>query len=102
RGKYDIAFVFRVRRRAAASLFTVEPSNGVIGPGQAAEVSVKFCSTEEIHLKDNRDIRCVITEPHTGEAVEEFSVVTSAVSTWSRFRLQASLGANNPHPPQKQ
>lgn len=39
-------------------------------------------------MQDNRDIRCVITEPHTDEAVEEFSVVTTAVSTWSRFRLQ--------------
>lgn len=94
RGKYDIAFAFRVRRGIAASLFTVEPSHGVIGPGQAAEVCVTFCSTEETHLKDNRDIRCVITEPHTGEAVEEFSVVTSAVSTWSRFRLQPRRGIN--------
>lgn len=94
RGKYDIAFAFRVRRGIAASLFTVEPSQGVIGPGQAAEVCVTFCSRDETHLKDNRDIRCVITEPHTGEAVEEFSVVTSAVSTWSRFRLQPRRGIN--------
>lgn len=94
RGKYDIAFAFRVRRGIAASLFTVEPSQGVIGPGQAAEVCVTFCSREETHLKDNRDIRCVITEPHTGEAVEEFSVVTSAISTWSRFRLQPRRGIN--------
>lgn len=94
RGKYDIAFAFRVRRGIAASLFTVEPSQGVIGPGQAAEVCVTFCSREETHLKDNRDIRCVITEPHTGEAVEEFSVVASAISTWSRFRLQPRRGIN--------
>ena len=51
RGKYDIAFAFRVRRGVAASLFTVEPNNGVIGPGQAAEVRVTFCSREETHLK---------------------------------------------------
>ncbi|CAN0076157.1 unnamed protein product, partial [Hapterophycus canaliculatus] len=94
RGKYDIAFAFRVRRGVAASLFNVEPSQGVVGPGQAAEVCVTFCSKEETHLKDNRDIRCVITEPHTGEAVEEFSVVVSAVSTWSRFRLQPRRGIN--------
>ena len=94
RGKYDIAFAFRVRRGIAASLFTVEPSQGVIGPGEAAEVCVTFCSRDETHLKDNRDIRCVITEPHTGEAVEEFSVVTSAVATWSRFRLQPRRGIN--------
>lgn len=94
RGKYDMAFAFRVRRGVAASLFTVEPSQGVVGPGQAVEVSVTFCSREETHLKDNRDIRCVITEPHTGEAVEEFSVVASAVSTWSRFRLQPRRGIN--------
>ncbi len=94
RGKYDIAFAFRVRRGAAASLFEVEPSQGVVGPGEAVEVCVTFCSREETHLKDNRDIRCVITEPHTGEAVEEFSVVASAVSTWSRFRLQPRRGIN--------
>ena len=94
RGKYDIAFAFRVRRGVAASLFEVEPSQGVVGPGEAVEVCITFCSREETHLKDNRDIRCVITEPHTGEAVEEFSVVASAVSTWSRFRLQPRRGIN--------
>lgn len=94
RGKYDISFAFRMRRGIAASLFTVEPSQGVIGSGQAADVCVTFCSRDETHLKDNRDIRCVVTEPHTGEAVEEFSVVTSAVSTWSRFRLQPRRGIN--------
>lgn len=51
RGKYDIAFAFRVRRGIAASLFTVEPSKGVVAPGQAAEVCVTFCSREEVHLK---------------------------------------------------
>ncbi|CAN0510644.1 unnamed protein product, partial [Ectocarpus sp. 8 AP-2014] len=94
RGKYEIAFAFRMRRGIAASLFKVEPSQGVVEPGQAVEVCVTFCSREETHLKDNRDIRCVITEPHTGEAVEEFSVVASAISTWSRFRLQPRRGIN--------
>lgn len=94
RGKYKIAFAFRMRRGIAASLFKVEPSQGVVEPGQAVEVCVTFCSREETHLKDNRDIRCVITEPHTGEAVEEFSVVASAISTWSRFRLQPRRGIN--------
>lgn len=51
RGKYDIAFAFRVRRGIAASLFSVEPSKGVVGPGEAAEVCVTFCSREETHLK---------------------------------------------------
>ncbi|CAM9629632.1 unnamed protein product, partial [Ectocarpus sp. 4 AP-2014] len=94
RGKYKISFAFRMRRGIAASLFKVEPSQGVVEPGQAVEVCVTFCSREETHLKDNRDIRCVITEPHTGEAVEEFSVVASAISTWSRFRLQPRRGIN--------
>lgn len=51
RGKYDLAFAFRVRRGLAASLFTVAPVKGVVEAGQAAEVLVTFCSREEAHLK---------------------------------------------------
>ncbi|CAM9160782.1 unnamed protein product, partial [Discosporangium mesarthrocarpum] len=94
RGKYSIAFAFRIRRATTAALFTVEPSQGIVQPGEVTEITVNFCSKAETHLKDNRDIRCVITEPHTGEAVDDFSVSVSTVSTWSHFRLQPSRGLN--------
>lgn len=51
RGKYEIAFAFRVRRGPATSLFAVSPSKGVVEPGQAVDVCVTFCSREEVHLK---------------------------------------------------
>ncbi|CAM9990944.1 unnamed protein product, partial [Sphacelaria rigidula] len=51
RGKYNIAFAFRMRRGLAASLFTVSPVRGVVEAGQAVDVSVTFCSKEEAHLK---------------------------------------------------
>uniref|UniRef100_A0A7S2QVW6 MSP domain-containing protein n=2 Tax=Triparma pacifica TaxID=91992 RepID=A0A7S2QVW6_9STRA len=94
RGKYEISYDFSFRRPGVAHLFKIEPANGTIEPGAAAEVTLTFTSLEEVSLKNNRDIKCVISEPHTGEAVENFTVSVSVTSHFSRLRLQPARGLN--------
>ena len=45
-------------------------------------------------MRNNRDIKCVVSEPHTGEAVENFTVSVSVTSHFSRLRLQPARGLN--------
>ena len=94
RGKYEISYDFSFRRPGVAHLFTIEPSTGTIEPGAAAEITLTFTSLVEVSLKNNRDIKCVISEPHTGEAVENFTVSVSVTSHFSRLRLQPARGLN--------
>jgi len=93
-GKYDITYEFKIRRHSTQQLFLIEPKQGLILPGDSAEISVLFVSDREVRLKDNKDITCHVTEPHTGEVVEEFNVSASVNSYWSTFRLQPARGLN--------
>ena len=43
-------------------------------------------------LKDQKDLRCSISEPATGEVVETFPISMSVKSVFSRFRLQPGRG----------
>ena len=65
KGKYDIDFSFVIRRAAVAEIFTIEPEKGTIPPGEAVDITVTFCSVRDVLLKDNKDIRCSISEPAT-------------------------------------
>ncbi|CAM9230228.1 unnamed protein product, partial [Phaeothamnion confervicola] len=94
RGKYPVAFALRPRRASTAGLFRIEPAVGDIAPGAAVEVSLTFCSRAEVFCRGNRDIRCQISEPRTGETVERFDVAVTAAATWSRFRMQPARGVN--------
>ena len=94
RGKYEISYDFSFKGSTVAQFFKIEPMTGKIEPGGAAEVNVTFDCKVEVSLKNNRDIRCVVTEPHTGEAVEHFSVSVSVASFFSRIRLQPARGLN--------
>ena len=94
RGKYEISYDFSFKRPGISNLFVIEPANGKIEPGAAAEVTVTFTSLAEVSLKNNRDIKCVVSEPHTGEAVENFTVSVSVTSHFSRLRLQPARGIN--------
>ncbi|CAM9222413.1 unnamed protein product, partial [Heterosigma akashiwo] len=93
-GKYDITFDFRFRRPAVERLLLVEPRAGRVGPGERVEVAVLFVSEREVRLRDNKDLSCLIAEPHTGEVIEEFQVAVTAQSAWSTFRLQPARGLN--------
>ena len=94
RGKYEISYDFSFKRPGLSNLFTIEPAQGAIEPGAAAEITLTFTSLEEVSFKNNRDIKCVVSEPHTGEAVENFSVTVSVTSHFSRLRLQPARGLN--------
>ena len=91
-GKYPIVFHLAVRKAAVAELFTVEPSEGTIEAGATQSVAVTFCSIREVLLRDNKDLRCTVSEPLTAAPFEHFSVSMSARSHWSRFKLQPSRG----------
>ena len=93
KGKYKIGFNVTCRRASTAAMVTIEPNEGVIEPGKDAEINLTFCNTEgELKLKGNRDVRILISEPVTGETVEEFPLVLSAMTRYSNFRLQPSKG----------
>ncbi|GMH58813.1 hypothetical protein TrST_g5240 [Triparma strigata] len=94
RGKYEISYDFSFKRPGISANFTIEPANGKIEPGAAAEVTLTFTSLQEVTLRNNRDIKCVVSEPHTGEAVENFTVSVSVTSHFSRLRLQPARGLN--------
>jgi hypothetical protein len=94
RGKYEISYDFSFKRPGISNLFVIEPATGKIEPGAAAEVTITFTSLAEVSLKNNRDIKCVVSEPHTGEAVENFTVSVSVTSHFSRLRLQPARGLN--------
>jgi hypothetical protein len=93
-GKYDITYTTRVRRGAVAALVKVAPASGTIAPGSTVTVGVTLCAVTALQLRDNFDLRCTVAEPHTGEAIEEFSVGISATAVWSQVRVQPSRGLN--------
>ncbi|KAG5176524.1 hypothetical protein JKP88DRAFT_136887, partial [Tribonema minus] len=94
RGKYDIAYALRFRRAAAAALFALEPAGGALAPGAAVEIGVTLHAAAEVHLRGNLDLRCTITEPRTGEAVEEFAACIDAAAVWPRLRALPSRGVD--------
>jgi len=94
RGKYEISYNFSFKRPSISNNFTVSPMEGKIEPGGAAEISLTFTSSTETTLRNNRDIRCIVSEPHTGEAIEQFTVSVSVASFYSRIRLQPARGLN--------
>jgi hypothetical protein len=94
RGKYEVSYDFSFKRPGISDNFVIEPATGKIEPGAAAEVTITFTSLAEVSLKNNKDIKCVISEPHTGEAVENFTVSVSVTSHFSRLRLQPARGLN--------
>jgi len=92
KGKYQVEYSFNVRKPHLRELFNLEPAHGVIAPGEICEILATFCSKYEVMLRDNKDIRCTISEPHTGQPFETFNILASARSYWSRFKLQPGRG----------
>ena len=93
RGKYQIGFKFDVRKHTTASLLKIEPAEGLIEPHGEVDVSVTFCSPDmEVNMKGNKDIRVIISEPLTGEQVEEFNLLLSVQAVFNRFRMQPAKG----------
>ena len=99
KGKYDIKFSFALRKKVARDLFTIEPMEGVLSPAgggdsEAQVITIRFNSTQEVGLRDNKDIRCNIMEATSGEFFESFDVTVSVRSVFSMFRLQPLRGIN--------
>ena len=95
-GKYDVKYAFNIRKALARELFTVEPPEGVIEPGQKGEIAVTFRSQREIELVGNKDIRCTVMEARSGEEYVEasFGCTASARAVFSKFRLNPNKGIN--------
>ena len=92
-GKYPIGYKYYVKKSSTNSLLKIEPSEGIIEAGQRADVSITFCSAEtEIFLKGNKDVRVIISEPKTGENIEEFNLVLSVEAVFNKFRMQPAKG----------
>eukprot|EP01041_Mallomonas_annulata_P003640 gene3640-7257_t len=93
KGKYAIGYKISIKRAATAAMLTIEPSEGTIEPGQDAAITLTFCSkTSEQKMKGNKDIKVSISEPLTGEIVEEFPLLISMNAKFNRFRMQPSKG----------
>ncbi|GBG33770.1 Hydrocephalus-inducing protein-like [Hondaea fermentalgiana] len=91
-GKYPVEFVFIMRKRLVASLIEITPMQQVLEADEEAELTLRFCSKNEAQLRNNKDIRCLIKEPATGETVESFEVPVDVCSVFSSFRVQPSKG----------
>ena len=91
-GKYSIGYKFYVKKTTTNAL-KIEPSEGIIEAGQQADIAITFCSADaEVFLKGNKDIRVIISEPKTGENLEEFNMVLSVEAVFNRFRMQPAKG----------
>lgn len=93
-GKYPYGFTFDFRKPLLHKLVKISPLSGEIPPGAKASVTLTFCSKEAIVVKDNKDIRCKISEPLTKEVLEELTLSTSARAQFSAFQLQPAKGLN--------
>lgn len=91
-GKYDIKYSIDVKRGQTKQYFTIAPMMGEIKPGMTSSISVIFNSSQEVHLKNNSDIKCNIMEKITSELHNEFSVIANVRSVYSQFRLQPQRG----------
>jgi hydrocephalus-inducing protein len=94
KGKYKIAYSFKINTPAMQNLIKIEPMEGTVDYGTAlSEIKVTFCSKNgEVMLRNNKDITVQIIEPLTGEIVEKFPLLISANVKYNRFRLQPSKG----------
>jgi hypothetical protein len=95
KGKYKIGFKFQIPKGQMSNLIKIEPDEGAIEPGTngVAEVKVTFCCTAgELNMKANKEIRVMISEPLTGELVEQFPLYISAVAKYNAFRMQPAKG----------
>ncbi|RHY53725.1 hypothetical protein DYB38_002829 [Aphanomyces astaci] len=90
RGKYDIKVLLSIKRHK--DLFQIKPVEAIIPPGKVQSIDVTFQSSTEIALRDCKDIKCVIMEHLTGEAVHEFPVLLHCRAVFSKFRLQPARG----------
>lgn len=93
-GKFKIGFKLSVKRPAMAQLIKIEPEEGIIEPGtNVVDIKLTFCDTAgELNLVGNKDVHVLISEPETGELVEEFPLFISAETRYNKFRMQPGKG----------
>mmetsp|Transcript_2050 Transcript_2050/g.4151 ORF Transcript_2050/g.4151 Transcript_2050/m.4151 type:complete len:2040 (-) Transcript_2050:7-6126(-) len=78
-------------------MFLVENSNTRMvpksrNPGEKGTFLFKFRSQSEAHLRNNKDIQCIIMEPKTEQVVETFEIPVRARSLFSSFRIHPVKG----------
>jgi hydrocephalus-inducing protein len=94
-GKYKIAYDVSLKRPKVAQLLQIEPTTGEIEPESEAEIKVTFCARDgEVVLRHNKDVRVRISEPLTGEVVEEFPLLISGETLFNRLRCQPAKGVS--------
>ncbi|EKX37002.1 hypothetical protein GUITHDRAFT_78541 [Guillardia theta CCMP2712] len=94
-GKYQLGYKFafaRPKRNFAASFFTVQTVEGVLGPEGTAEMMVVFESKQEVEFKDNQELRCYVTELLTGEEILVIPVKLNVRSVFSKYRVLPQKG----------
>ena len=93
KGKYKIAYKIGSKRPTTSELLTLTPSEGEIEPDETVDIEVIFCSKDsKVELVNNKDIRVAISEPITGEVVEEFPIYISANAVFAKYRMQPAKG----------
>jgi len=109
-GKYQVGYKFqfnRPKKSLAAKYFKIEcadegeyegQSAGVLEPdGASAQICVLFDSKpfpgqEEVDLRDNMELRCVVSELLTGEEIISTPIKINVRSVFSKYRVLPQKG----------
>ena len=95
KGKYKISYKISFKRQASASLLELSPMEGEIEAGESVDINLIFCAkTSAVSFVSNKDVRITISEPTTGEHVEEFPLYISGIAVFSKFRMQPARGTS--------
>eukprot|EP00854_Cymbomonas_tetramitiformis_P000766 gene766-1240_t len=97
-GKYQVGFKFNIKKAATAELFTIEPSEGAIEPGEELPIIIHFNKERtlkrEVNLKGNTDISLSIIETLTGNKEDSATIKVDLRAVFTKYTISPVRGIN--------
>ena len=84
-GMYSVKFNFTMKKKATRELFSVDPMEGDLQPGEEKSVTVKFQSQKELKLKTSKNESDIILNIFEGKSQEKHTQIPINVNVNAVF-----------------
>jgi hydrocephalus-inducing protein len=68
---YSVKYNFTMKKKATREIFTVDPMEGDLQPGEEKSITVKFQSQKELKLKTAKNESDIILNIYEGKSQEK-------------------------------
>ena len=70
---YSVKFNFSMKKKMSREIFTIDPMEGDLQPGEEKVITVKFQSQKELKLKTSKNESDIILNVFEGKSQEKHS-----------------------------